>query len=143
MLSGGDFNSLLNFGKSSYVYVESDATKRVKNEFYTIDNDCVTLDATIKKLTDKIASETSKSKLDKAYILALEEYKMLKERDFTYNNCSQKIEKVKQIESAILITKEAIKSEESIISKNNIEQKIYIGAGSLILLVGLYIIVKK
>jgi hypothetical protein len=143
MLSGGDFGSLANIGKSSYVYAESDSEKRVKNEFYTIDKDCVTLDNTIKKLTDKIASETSKSNIDKAYIYALENYKMQRERDFTYNNCSQKIEKVKQIESGILITKEAIKSEEAIISKNNKEQKIYVGVGALILIVGLYIIVKK
>ena len=110
------------------------ANERVQNEFGTGAGDCVSLDWLIKRL---------KSKPDQDYLKALEERKNAMESGFNVNNCAQKIEKVREIESALLLTKEAIKSEESVLPKNNNEQKIYIGAGALLLLVGLYIIVKK
>ena len=119
------------------------ANERVQNEFGTGAGDCVSLDLLIKSLRDKIISERLKLKPDQDYLKALEERKNAMESGFNVNNCSQKIEKVREIESALLLTKEAIKSEESVLPKNNNEQKIYIVAGALILLVGLYIIVKK
>ncbi len=119
------------------------ANERVQNEFGTGAGDCVSLDLLIKSLRDRIVSERLKSKPDQDYLKALEERKNAMESGFNVNNCAQKIEKVREIESALLLTKEAIKSEESVLPKNNNEQKIYIGAGALLLLVGLYIIVKK
>jgi len=119
------------------------ATERVQNEFGTGASDCVSLDLLIKKLSDKIVSERLKSNPDTYYLKALEERKNAMESGFTRNSCSQKIEKSRQIESSLLLTKGAIESEESVLTKNNVEQKIYIGVGALVLLVGLYIIVKK
>lgn len=119
------------------------ANERVQNEFGTGASDCVSLDLLIKRLLDRIVSERLKSKPDQDYLKALEERKNAMQSGFSSNNCSEKLEKAKQIQSGLLLTKEAIKSEESVLPKNNNEQKIYIGVGALLLLVGLYIIVKK
>lgn len=120
-----------------------EARQKVQNEFGAGENNCVSLDLLIKKLTDKIALETKKSIPNKEYITALIEFKSSMQNQFDINRCADKIEKSRQIESALLLTKGAIESEESVLTNNKVEQKIYIGAGALILLVGLYIIVKK
>jgi hypothetical protein len=120
-----------------------EARQKVQNEFGAGENNCVSLDLLIKKLIDKIALETKKLNPNKEYITALIEFKSSMQNQFDINRCADKIEKSRQIESALLLTKGAIESEESVLTKSNVEQKIYIGAGALILLVGLYIIVKK
>jgi len=127
----------------SYDTLMSEAIQKVQNEFGTGASDCVSLDLLIKRLSDKIVSERLKSNPDNYYLKALEDIKTTMEFGFTNNSCSQKIEKSRQIESGLLLTKGAIESEESVLTKNNVEQKIYIGLGALVLLVGLYIIVKK
>ena len=136
--SSADFGFL-----GAYETSTNDAVQRVQNEFGSGENNCVSLDLTIKKLIDKIASESLKPKQDKFYISALQDRKGIYEAQFAKNQCSDKIEKSRQIESSILLTQQAIKSEQAVLPKNNTEQNIYIGAGALILLVGLYIIVKK
>lgn len=127
----------------NYDTLTYEAKQKVQSDFGSGENNCVSLDLLIKKVSDKLVSERLKSNVDKFYVTALSEFKSAMENSFTQNRCSEKIEKSKQIESAILLTGQAIKSEESVIKKSNVEQKIYIGAGALILLVGLYIIVKK
>ena len=136
--SSADFGFL-----GAYETSTNDAVQRVKNEFGAGENNCVSLDLTIKKLIDRIASESLKPNQDKFYISALQDRKGAYEAGFAKNQCSDKIEKSRQIESSILLTQQAIKSEQAVLPKNNTEQNIYIGAGALILLVGLYIIVKK
>lgn len=137
-------SSSANFGLSgNYQGFLVNAQERVQNEFGTGAGDCVSLDLLIKKLGDRIVSERLKPKQDQYYLQALEERKTAMERGFTINSCSEKIEKSRQIESALLLTKGAIKDEESVLPKNNVEQNIYIGVGALVLLVGLYIIVRK
>lgn len=120
-----------------------EARQKVQNEFGSGENNCVSLDLLIKKLTDRIASENLKSNPDKEYLTAIIDFKSAMQFQFDTSRCADKIEKSKQIESALLLTKGAIESEQSVLTKSNVEQKIYIGAGALILLVGLYIIVKK
>lgn len=136
--SSADFGNI-----GQYQQKINSANERVQNEFGTGAGDCVSLDLLIKRLLDRIVSERLKSKPDQNYLQALEERKNAMQNGFSTNNCSEKIEKAKQVQSALLLTKEAIKSEESVLPKNNNEQKIYIGVGALLLLVGLYIIVKK
>lgn len=136
--SGADFGFL-----NSYQINVNNAQQRVQNEFGGGVNNCVSLDLLIKKVTDKLVSESKKPKQDKFYISALADFKQAMEFSFIQNRCSEKIEKSKQIESAVLLTQQAIKSEESINTKGSSEQKIYIASGALILLVGLYIILKK
>ena len=65
------------------------------------------------------------------------------ENRFTLSDCRDKIEQKRVVESGKLITKQAIEQEKSILKKNEAEQFVYIGLGSLVLLVGLYLIIKK
>jgi hypothetical protein len=41
------------------------------------------------------------------------------------------------------VTSSAIKQEDSVLEKGNKDQNLYIGLGSLVILVGLYIVLKK
>lgn len=109
-------------------------------------SDCITLDEGISKISDKIIQERKKileNRGDKLYTEALERAKNSLESSFISNNCRDKIEQKRAIESGKLITKQAIEQEKSVLKKNEGEQYIYIGLGSLVLLVGLYLIVKK
>ena len=62
---------------------------------------------------------------------------------FAQNDCSDKIETLRQSQSAVLITKASIEQEKAVLKPANTDQRIYIGAGAVILLVGLLILVKK
>jgi hypothetical protein len=77
------------------------------------------------------------------YEQALVDYKTQLEGVFATNNCSDKIESLRQNETAVLITKQAIEQEQSVLGGSEKEQNIYIGIGALTLLVGLLIIVRK
>lgn len=109
-------------------------------------SNCILLDEGISKIRDEIISENKKvleNKGSKAYLEMLEVYKNTLESKFIDSDCRNKIENKRQIESAKLITTQAIKQEENVLKKNEKEQYIYIGLGSLVLLVGLYLIIKK
>ena len=136
--------------------VQINATReRVQNEFGWSGGSCVELDRLILKLRDKAVSERIKPTpynygtrkgLEPSvslYIQALVDQKAILELMFASNDCSDKIEKLRQNESAVLITKQAIEQEKSVLKTSNTDQRIYIGAGALILLVGLLILVKK
>lgn len=127
----------------SYNTLMSEARQKVQDEFGVGENNCVSLDLLLRKLGDRIASETKKPTPDKQYLTAIIEFRSAMQYQFDTNRCLDKIEKSKQIESALLLTKSAIKDELSVDTKSNVEQKIYIGVGALVLLVGLYIISKK
>jgi len=128
---------------------------RVQNEFAWNGGSCVQLDKLIKDVRDKAVAERIKPTpynygLTKGinvsasfYIQALVDHKAVLEVMFASNNCSDKIEKLRQNESAVLITRQAIEQEKAVLKPANTDQRIYIGAGGLILLVGLYIIVRK
>jgi hypothetical protein len=58
-------------------------------------------------------------------------------------NCRDEIEKIRLEESAKILTQQSAKSEQNFLKESNTEQYIYIGAGALVLLVGLYVILKK
>ena len=65
------------------------------------------------------------------------------EGQFVLNRCADKIETLRQNESAVLITKQAIAQEKSVLKPANTEQRIYTITGAVILLVGLVILIKK
>ena len=46
-------------------------------------------------------------------------------------------------ESGMILTQQSAKSEQNFSKESNKEQYIYIGAGALVLLVGVYVILKK
>jgi len=128
---------------------------RVQNEYNWSGGSCVQLDALIKKVRDKIVSERIKPTpynyglqrgLEPSannYIQALIDQKAMLEVIFAQNNCSDKIETLRQNESAVLITKTSIEQEKKVLGGSKKEENIYIGIGALLLLVGLFIVVKK
>lgn len=129
--------------------------ERVQNEFGWSGGSCIELDKLILKVRDKIVAERIKptpynynvakglSPSANFYIQALVDHKAVLELMFASNDCSDKIEKLRQNESAVLITKQSIEQEKAVLKPATTDQRIYIGVGALILLVGLYIIVKK
>ena len=65
------------------------------------------------------------------------------EAKFSKFNCRDKIEAVRTRSFADALTETAIKSEESVLGKGFKEQKTYIALGGLVLLTGLYVVLKK
>jgi len=128
---------------------------RVQKEFRWNGGSCVELDALIKKVADKIVAERIKpspynyglraglSMSVEYYIQALINQKLILEGIFTGNRCADKIETLRQNESAVLLTKQAIEQEKAVLKPANTEQRIYIIGGAVILLVGLVILAKK
>jgi len=114
--------------------------------FIEQDTNCISLDKAISDISNNIIQHRKyilENRGDILYTLALERMKTRLENKFILSNCRDKIEQKRSIESGKLITKQAIEQEKSVLKKNEGEQYIYIGLGSLVLLVGLYLIVKK
>ena len=65
------------------------------------------------------------------------------ETSFARNGCRDIIENIKLLETGIAQTKYAIKSEQQVLSKNEIDQKLYIAIGGIMVLVALYIVLNK
>jgi hypothetical protein len=103
---------------------------------------CIDLDIDAKKIRDEIV-DLHKNLIfnDKATFLNYAQESVMKK--FNNFNCTNKIEKERQIESAKLITKTSIEQEKSVLTSSSTEQNIYIILGGSILLVALYIITKK
>lgn len=128
---------------------------RVQKEFPWGGGSCVELDALIKKISDRIVSERIKPSpynyglraglpmSVEYYIRALINQKLVLEGIFIGNRCADKIETLRQNESAVLVTKQAIEQEKAVLKLANTEQRIYIVTGAVILLVGLVILAKK
>jgi hypothetical protein len=127
---------------------------RVQNEFRWSGGSCVDLDLLIKKVSDKIVSERIQPSPYnyglrginvnvELYIRALGKQKSMLEGLFIGNRCADKIETLRQKESAVLITKQAIEQEKAVLKPSNTEQRIYIVGGALVLMVGLLILAKK
>ena len=103
---------------------------------------CVDLDIDSKKIRDEIV-DLHRNLIfdDKATFLNYAQESVMQK--FYNFDCTNKIEKERQIESAKLITQSAIKSEKSVGTSASTEQNIYIILGGTILLVALYLITKK
>lgn len=123
------------------------AREDVNNSFGTTPTTCQSLDSELKRLKDLIIKRTlvtdSGNPTQKAYLDALNLKKNAWESLWATQGCSDVIEKIRLQSTAIITTKSAIKSEDSVLKKNKNEQFIYIGIGSLVLFVGLYIVLKK
>jgi hypothetical protein len=65
------------------------------------------------------------------------------ENSSTNSDCRNEIEQKRLEESGMLLTKQSAVSESNVLPSNYKEQYLYIGLGSLVLLVGLYVITKK
>jgi hypothetical protein len=114
----------------------------VQNEFAWKGGTCVQLDKLLRDIRDKIVAERLKFSND-YYIQALLDQKAVLEMSFASNSCSDKIETQRQKETAVLITKTSIDQEKKVLGSSKKEENIYIGVGALVLLVGLFIVLKK
>jgi len=116
---------------------------RVYDEFGWQGGTCVQLDKKIKDVRDRAVAVRLDTNTDEKYIQALVDLKSNLDYIFASNSCADKIETLRQKETALLITKTAIDQEKKVLGNSKKEQNIYIGVGALLLLVGLYIVLKK
>jgi hypothetical protein len=108
-----------------------------------INQDCYTLDINSKKILDEITKLNQQGDLSSDYIKSLYGYKTANKMAYDGKNCQNVIEYRRLNENAEIITKDAIKQEKSVLDKFKKEQNIYIGVGALVLLVGLFIVIRK
>lgn len=116
---------------------------RVYAEYGWQGGTCVQLDKKIKDVRDRAVAERLKLNSEQMYIQALIDHKAMLELSFASNSCADKIETLRQKETAVLITKTSIDQEKKVLGNSKKEENIYIGVGALVLLVGLIIVVKK
>lgn len=141
--SGGDYQ-LSDYQTNSYI--QTPEAKSVLYKYPVKQENCYKLDENLKLITDEIVAETKKVLANKGnteYIKALQSRKRSYEVSFNQFNCIDKIEEDRLKESANLITKSSIGQEKSVLDESYNAQKIYIGLGALILITGLYIVLKK
>jgi hypothetical protein len=121
--------------------------EKVQNDFGSLPYNCVDLDKQIKKISDKLLEQRKKSPLpslqEKAYIEALEIKKSGWQNLWDTKVCRDIIENIRLTTGAVESTKFAIKAEQQILPKNEKDQNIYIGLGAVVMLIGLYIVLKK
>jgi len=111
---------------------------------------CATVDASIKEIKQTIIDLRKKalttSGLSKNEEILLSRWQTElneKENSFTNLNCRDKIETKRLTSTAIVSTKLAEIMEQQVLGRNENEKKVYIGVGAVVLLTGLYIILKK
>jgi hypothetical protein len=142
-------------GKLSIDSNASPMTKKAVEEIKTKfpKGDCLTLDVSIKNaqgLLPAIFMEKAGEIYDfnrKEYINKMSEFLPdwigQLEAEFNKKNCRDLFEKKRLQDMASALTKSASAQEQSVLGKNFKEQYIYIGIGAGILLLGLYVVVKK
>ena len=115
-------------------YAEEDVEKLALNDGYV--SACIKIDEEIKSIAKKISESTKEE---------LELNKLLSEKKRVFNSilCSDSLEQKKSVENAKIISEESIKAEQQVLEKNKKEQYLYIGVGSVILLVGLFIVTRS
>lgn len=127
-------------------YIETKESKQVYFKYPNKPENCYKTDENIKLITDELSKETKKlltGGANREYIKALEQRKQVYELIFLNGKCRDKIEEDRLKESANLLTKSAIGQEKDVVDKSFKLQKIYIGVGALVLVVGLYVVLKK
>ena len=154
---GADINSIFraNTGEGDYqssennpqsTYIQTPESKKADYKYPVKPENCYKLDENLKLITDELALETKKllsNNANREYIKALQSRKNSYELNFTQADCRNKIEEDRLKESANLLTKTAIGQEKDVVDKSFNLQKVYIGVGALVLVVGLYIVLKK
>lgn len=126
------------------IFIDQDKTK--VDAKYPIYKNCYKMDEQLKSITDELSIETKKlleNNGKQRYVKALQGKKNAIEYAFNSANCGNIIEADRLKESAILLTKASINQEKSVLGKAKIEERIYISIGAVILLSGLYMILKK
>jgi hypothetical protein len=118
-------------------------------------NSCVKADESIKNISDEILELQKTTPALTGYELAtsrdvnVNKLKILRQillqykKAFNVGECTDTLEQMKAEANAKILTKESAKSEKQVLEKNYKEQYLYIGVGSAILLVGLYIVTRS
>jgi hypothetical protein len=132
---------------TEYSRAQESGYQRVQNEFGSLPYNCVSLDRDIKRISDKLVEERKKSPLpsveQKAYMEALELKKSGWEGMFGTKGCRDIIENIRLTTGAVESSKFAIKAEQQVLPKNEKDQNLYIGLGAVVMLIGLYIVLKE
>jgi DNA gyrase/topoisomerase IV subunit A len=120
----------------------------VQSQFGSLPLNCVSLDKELKTLQQAIIDAyktplSSDEELQKAYKEQLEAKKASWENIFADHKCRDVIEKIRLASIANTETTSAIKQEESVLGKSTKNENTYIGIGAVILLVGLFVVLKK
>jgi hypothetical protein len=127
-------------------YIQTPESKAVEYKYSIKPENCYKLDINLKLIRDEIVEESKKllgGSGNSEYLKALESRKNSYEISFAQDKCRDKIEEDRLRESANLITKASINQEKSVLDKSLTTQYVYIGFGALVLLTGLYIVLKK
>lgn len=119
----------------------SDACIKADEDIKNISNEILELQKITPALTGYALATSKDINVNKLEILRriLLQYKMA----FNKGECTDTLEKIKAEANAKILTKESAKSEKQVLEKNYKEQYLYIGVGSVILLVGLYIVTRS
>jgi hypothetical protein len=131
---------------SEYSRAQEAGYQQVQNEFGSLPHNCASLDKDLKRLAESILTQRKKSPLpnlqQKAYIDGLESKKRDWEVIWATRGCRDIIENIRLQSFAVTETSSAIKQEKSVLGTSNKNQNLYIGLGGLVMLVGLYIVLK-
>lgn len=132
---------------TDYSRAQEAGYQRVQEEFGSLPYNCANLDKEIKRISERLLQERKKYPLpsleQQAFIDGLELKKSGWESMWASKGCRDIIENIRLASFANTVTSSAIKQEDSVLEKGNKDQNLYIGLGSLVILVGLYIVLKK
>jgi hypothetical protein len=127
-------------------YIQTPQSKQVYYKYPNKAENCYKTDENLKLIIEELSDETKKlltGGANREYVKALQERKAVYELVFNSMECRDKIEEDRLRESANLLTKNAIGQEKDVVDKSFNLQKVYIGVGALILIVGLIVVLKK
>jgi hypothetical protein len=108
-----------------------------------IDESLRTTKNEILELQKKALTTSGLTKVDEFWLGVKKKAVNTYENQFADTNCRDKIETKRLTATAVVSTKLAEKMEEQVLGRNENEKKFYIGVGGLVLLTGLFIILKK
>lgn len=132
---------------SEWSNAQESGWQKVQDEFGSLPYNCQSLDKDIKRISDRILLERKKDPLpslqQRAYMEALELKKDGWESSFATHGCRDIIENIRLTTGAVEESKFAIKAEQQVLPKNEKDQSIYIGLGAVVMLIGLYIVLKE
>jgi hypothetical protein len=122
------------------------AQRKVVEDFGYTPDTCVDLDKRIKLISDSIGNERKKypnpSEFQRYYVERMEFTKNSWTNIFAKRGCRDIIENIRLKSAGLTETKYAIQSEKQVLGESNKNQNLYIGMGAIIILVGLYVVLK-
>jgi len=134
------------FGSTEWGRAQEAGYEKVQNEFGSLPYNCTSLDKDIKRISDRLEAERKKSPLpslqQRAYMEALELKKHAWESTFATRGCRDIIENIRLTTGAVEESKFAIRAEQQVLPVNQKDQNLYIGLGAVVMLVGLFIVLK-